>query len=266
MASGFTSYWETHNRSSQVSGPAGTNRGSSRGNPDCTLSAKGYGASINVPLVALDYGFNIIATEDIGRDNRIFYPRQVQHDAFSISAIFATKADANRFNRWIGSYVDFVSSMASASPIAIGMRVQVPARYFDMTGFPVQGWSYNYAPVQLTDVTWTVTIAFEGAANTGAQILPPYPGYAGASYYGKPPAPDQSANQLMFYPSYYDPGSTQWTGDPSDALYRGQNKVPTPLGEIKQTITVNKLPPGTTAVFPTDKQYLKPIGPGLNPN
>jgi hypothetical protein len=225
-------------------------------NPDCTLSVKGLpNGSINVPLAALDFGPNVVATEDQGRDNRIFYPRQVQMDMFSISAIFTRKArppgskstvvTANEFSFWLRRYVNYVC--ANGSLVAMGVRVQVPARGFDMTGFPVEGWSYGMAPVQVADVAWVVTVNFDGAGFTGMQILPPSSAYAGASYYGAPAAPDTKADQLMFYPSYYDQtnGINPYTANPADALYGLRTPPKMPI----------------TKLFPTDKQSKKPFGP-----
>lgn len=188
-------------------------RGHNKGNPDCILSAKGYG-TLTVPVLSVDFGPTIVATEDMGRDNRIFYPMQVQMDTFSISALFASKADSNTFNRWIWRYAEYASSPGSA--IAVGLRVQVPIRAFDFMGFPTQGWSYHWAPVTLQDVSWVVTISFDGASQTGGQ---PWVGTKGASQYGAPATP-ADPSQLMFYPAYYSPGSAQYTGNPSDALYR----------------------------------------------
>jgi hypothetical protein len=188
-------------------------RGQNKGNPDCILSAKGYG-TLTVPVVDLNFGPTIVATEDMGRDNRIFYPMQVQMDTFSISAIFTNKADSNTFNRWIWRYSEFASSPGSA--IAVGLRVQVPIRAFDFMGFPTQGWSYHWAPVTMQDVSWVVTINFDGASQTGGQ---PWVGANKASQY-KAPGEPADPSQLMFYPAYYDPGSSQYTGNPSDALYR----------------------------------------------
>jgi hypothetical protein len=202
-------------------------RGKNLANPDCILSGPGRFGSITVPVIAVDYGISITATEDMGRDQRIFYPMQAQKDMFSISAIFASKEikggvqGANDFNAWIRRYVEYASS--PGSNIALGMRVQVPVRRFDMTGFPVQGWSYTWAPVTLEDVSWVVTINFDGASQTGA--IPKVPK---VSTYAPPPEPDISTktsdliDQLMFYPAYYDPGNPQYTGNPSDAIYRKQ--------------------------------------------
>jgi hypothetical protein len=186
-------------------------RGQNKSNQDCILSAAGYGRIV-VPVVALDFGPNIVATEDMGRDNRIFYPMQVQMDMFNISAIFTSKADSNTFNRWIWRYAEFAAT--SGAPVAVGLRAQVPARRFDMMGFPVQGWSYHWAPVQLTDVAWVVTISFDGASQVGGQAWA-----TSGSQYGSVPDPADS-DQLMFYPAYYEPGQAQYTGNPSDALYR----------------------------------------------
>jgi hypothetical protein len=188
-------------------------RGQNKGNPDCILSAKGYG-TLTVPVVSIDFGPSIVATEDMGRDNRIFYPMQVQMDTFSISAVFTNKADSNTFNRWVWRYAEYASSPGSA--IAVGLRVQVPIRAFDFMGFPVSGWSYHWAPVTLQDVSWVVTINFDGASQTGGQ---PWVGANKASQY-KAPGEPADPSQLMFYPAYYDPGSSQYTGNPSDALYR----------------------------------------------
>lgn len=180
-------------------------------NKDCTFSARGYG-TFTVPVMSIDMGPTIVATEDMGRDNRIFYPMQVQVDQFSVSAIFASKTGMNAFNRFIWRYAEFASSPGSA--IAVGMRVQMPARRFDMMGFPTSGWSYHMAPLTLTDWTWVVAINFDGASEVGGQVW-----LASASSYRTPVSP-ASPDQLMFYPSYYSPGNKQYTGNPSDALYR----------------------------------------------
>jgi hypothetical protein len=182
--------------------------GKNKANPDCILTAAGYGTTV-VPLVSFDFGLNVIATEDMGRDNRIFYPMQAQEDTFSISAIFASKAKSNDFNRWIWRYAEFAATPGAA--IAVGLRVQVPARRFDFMGFPISGWSYHFAPVQLNDVTWVVTINFDGAAPVGPH------GAVTPSYYTAPTDPS-ATDQLMFYPSYYQPG-TDYTGNPADSLY-----------------------------------------------
>jgi hypothetical protein len=191
--------------------------GRNRSNPDAIFTATGYG-QITVPVAALDFGPNIVATEDMGRDNRVFYPMQVQMDQFVVSAIFATKAKSNEFNRWIWRFAEFASTPGMQG-VATALRVQVPARNFDMMGFPVQGWSYHWAPVTLTDVTWIVAISFDGGSITGGQA---WIGPGSASYYQAPPNPymDPNVNQLMFYPAYYEPGNAQYTGNPSDALYR----------------------------------------------
>lgn len=180
-------------------------------NPDCTFSAKGYG-TFTVPVIALDFGMTVVATEDMGRDNRIFYPMQVQQDMFTVSAVFASKTGSNAFNRFIWRYAEFAS--APGTNIAVGMRVQMPARRFDYMGFPVSGWSYHFAPVTLTDVTWVVAINFDGASPIGGQAW-----VGSASAYHTPVSP-ADPDQLMFYPAYYANPSKQYTGDPSDALYR----------------------------------------------
>jgi hypothetical protein len=202
-------------------------RGKNLANPDCILTGPGSFGSITVPVLTVDYGISITATEDQGRDNRIFYPMQAQIDMFSISAVFASKErrggvnGANDFNNWIRQYIEYAST--PGSKISLGMRVQVPVRSFDMMGFPTQGWSYPWAPVTLTDTSWVVTVAFDGGSQTGA--IPTVPK---VSSYAPPTEPDISnktsdlINQLMFYPPYYDPGNSQYTGDPSDAIYRKQ--------------------------------------------
>jgi hypothetical protein len=192
--------------------------GKNPANPDCILTAAGYG-KIVVPVIAIDFGPSIVATEDMGRDNRVFYPMQAQLDTFIISAVFASKAKSNDFNRWLWRYAEFASSTGSA--LAVGLRVQVPARRFDFMGFPTQGWSYHFAPVQLSDVTWVVQVNFDGASPVGGQS---WASEAQASRYFSPLLPGDP-DQLMFYPGYYDPGATQYTGNPSDSLYR---KKPTP--------------------------------------
>lgn len=192
--------------------------GNNPSNPDCILSAKGYKpigmpSVLHVPLVSVDFGMTVIATEDQGRDNRIFYPMQVQQDTFSISAIFTSKARMNTFNRWLWQYAEYASTPDAG--MAMGLRVQVPVRRFDYMGFPTDGWSYHFAPVTLTDITWVVTINFDGGSPVGAQSWAP-----ASSFFGAPPDPTLP-QQMLFYPY---PG-TAYTGDPSDSLYR---KKPTP--------------------------------------
>ena len=104
-------------------------RGQNKSNQDCILSATGYGRIV-VPVVSVDFGMTVVASEDMARDNRIFYAMQGQVDMFQISAIFASKADSNDFNRWIWRYAQFAST--PDVPIAVGLRAQVPARRFDI--------------------------------------------------------------------------------------------------------------------------------------
>jgi hypothetical protein len=192
--------------------------GKNTANQDCILTAKGYGRTV-VPLLALDYGPTIVATEDMGRDNRIFYPMQVQLDTFSISAVFASKAKSNDFSRWIWRYAEFASSPGTA--IAVGLRVQVPLRRFDFMGFPVSGWSYHFAPVTLSDVTWVITVNFDGASPVGGQVW-----QQTASQFGAAPSPNDPS-QPTFYPAYYGPGNTGG-GPPSDVQYKVPNGVKGP--------------------------------------
>jgi hypothetical protein len=187
-------------------------------NSDCILSALGYG-TIVVPIISYDIGPNIIATEDQGRDNRIFYPMQVQLDTFSISAVFASKAGTNFFMGWLRQYIDYAS--APGSNIALGMRVRVPIRNFDMRGFPVSGWSYTNAPLSLEDVTWVITVGFDGAApNVPSAWAPP------SSAYGAAPTP-ASPSQKGFYPAYYDSSGNAGGGPPtgSDAEYNTKKGI-----------------------------------------
>jgi hypothetical protein len=184
-------------------------------NPDCILTASGWG-QITVPILALDFGMNVYATEDMGRDNRIFYPMQVQQDQFIVSAVFTRKSSANTFNRWIWRYAEFASTPGMQG-VVMGCRVQVPVRGFDMMGFPVSGFNYHWAPVTLTDVIWVVTINFDAGSVVGDQA---WVGPNSAAQYFQPTNPDNMADQVMFYPAYYEPGSKQYTGDPSDAIYR----------------------------------------------
>lgn len=195
--------------------------GKNPANPDCIFTAKGYG-QIVVPIVALDFGPTFVATEDMGRDNRVFYPMQVQLDQFIVSAVFASKTGSNFFNRWIWRYAEYASAATMGSGVAVGLRVQVPVRHFDMMGFPVQGWSYHFAPVQLGDVSWVVQVNFDGASPVGGQS---WATMAQGAQYHSPLLPGDP-DQLMFYPGYYTPGSAQYTGNPSDALYQTQKKVP----------------------------------------
>jgi hypothetical protein len=180
-----------------------------------------------VPVVAIDLGPTIVATEDMGRDNRIFYPMQAQVDTFSISAVFTTKQDSNTFNRWIWRYVEFVSA---GMGMAVGLRVQCPARNFDFMGFPTQGWSYHFAPLQLTDWSWVVTINFDGAAPTNGQLLPVSGGNAWSppvsSYHSAlfPPDPDA----LAFYPGYYTNNGNPAVGPPNGKQLDIPNGVKNP--------------------------------------
>jgi hypothetical protein len=214
------------------------------GNPDCILSAKGYPGvpgfpetqgSITVPVIAVDVGMSIVATEDQGRDNRIFYPMQVQMDMFSISAIFASKEDRgkgnnkirgmNIFNAWVRHYVEWASG---GSGVTIGVQVQVPARNFNMIGFPTTGWSFDYAPVQLTDVNWVVTINFDGAAPVGRYSFlgtNPFPS-TGSSYHSAAMPPDKDA--LLFYPGYYTNLGVAGTGPPNGKGLDIPNGLPAP--------------------------------------
>lgn len=169
-------------------------------NSDCILSANGYGVIV-VPVIAIDYGPTIVAAQDTGRFNNVFYPMQVQQDTFSISAVFASKAGTNFFNRWIWQYVEY--ACAAGSHIAVGLRVQMPKRNFDMMGFPVSGWSYHWAPVSVEDVTWVITITFEGASPVGFQPWAPT-----ASQFVSPSSPLVSPYQAMFYPSFYGSGNS----------------------------------------------------------
>jgi hypothetical protein len=191
-------------------------------NPDCTFSAKGYG-TFTCPVVGIDFGPTIIATEDMGRDNRIFYPMQVQMDTFSVSAIFATKEGSNAFNRFIWRYAEFASTPGSS--IAVGLRVRMPARRFDFMGFPVSGWSYHWAPVQLTDVTWIVTINFDGAAPVGGQA---WVGAGGGSQFANATgSPSADPNLAAFYPPYYQGVNAGGGGLPNNQ-YNSPVGVPNP--------------------------------------
>lgn len=169
-------------------------------NSDCILSANGYKSPIVVPVISIDYGLSIVATQDTGRFNNIFYPMKAQRDTFSVSAVFASKAGTNFFNRWIWEYVEFACAPGSA--IAVGLRVQMPSRNFDMTGFPTSGWSFHFAPVALEDVVWVITIAFDGAARSQAQVWAPP-----TSQFG-PIVHPANPNEALSYPSYYGPGNT----------------------------------------------------------
>ena len=181
-------------------------------NSDCTLYAKGYKYPITVPVIAIDFGMRIIATEDMGRDNRIMYPRQVQQDTFSITAIFDMSSDRDWFNGWIGGYIDAASVPGLRT--AIPMRVICMERDFDFKGIPVAGWSYGGAPVALGDVTWPTTIQFDGAAPTYGMVWAPQ-----SSYYTAPTT-TQPADQL-FYPSQF-----YGTGQPGAGLLRTPTSLP----------------------------------------
>jgi hypothetical protein len=195
-------------------------------NSDCTLYAKGYKYPITVPVIAIDFGMRIIATEDMGRDNRIMYPRQVQQDTFSITAIFDMSSDRDWFNGWIGGYIDAASVPGLRT--AIPMRVICMERDFDFKGIPVAGWSYGGAPVALGDVTWPTTIQFDGAAPTYGMVWAPQ-----SSYYTAPTT-TQPADQL-FYPSQFYGTGQPGSGPPTDPYVatKGLPGPPLPSGVPK---------------------------------
>jgi hypothetical protein len=192
-------------------------------NTDCTLYAKGYSIyPLRVPVIAIDFGMRIVATEDMGRDNRIMYPKKVQQDSFSITAVFTSSGERTNFNRWIWGYVDQASTPGLR--VALPMRVICLAMDFDFKGIPVSGWSYKGAPVALDTITWPTTIQFEGAAPTQSSVWAPQ-----SSYYTNPSA--QIVGSQLFYPSqFYGPGNPGG-GPPHDiyAASTGQPGLPSPV-------------------------------------
>jgi hypothetical protein len=156
-------------------------------------------------------------------------------DMFTISAIFASKGDRaqgktkvrgmNTFNAWVRNYVEWA---CAGTGVTVGMQVSVPARNFNMIGFPIMGWSYDYAPVQLTDVTWVVTIQFDGAAPVGDYPFlgpTPFP-TSGSSYNSAAMPPDKDA--LLFYPPYYTSLGVPGTGPPNGKGLDIPNGLPAP--------------------------------------
>ena len=179
-------------------------------NSDCVLSARGYG-SRSVPVIDISFGPTFIATQDEGRDNRIFYPRQVQLDMFSVTVVFGLLSDRNDFNHWLWGYAHYASAPVhkTVSP----MRVTVSSRQFDMVGIPTSGWSYNHAPVTLEDVIWPVTIGFDGASPVNAEV------WAAQESWFVPPAMAAQGQLQQFYPNqFYGPGNPGG-GPPSAEAY-----------------------------------------------
>ena len=166
---------------------------------NCTFAAKGYGY-MTAQAIDVSFGPTFIATEDEGRDNRVFYPRQVQLDMFSVTLVFSLLADRDAFHHWLWGYTSFASSPVhkTVSP----MRVTVSDRQFDFVGMPVQGISYRRSPVTLEEVTWPSTIAFDGASPVNAEV------WAAQESWFVAPAMAVQGQLQQFYPNqFYGPGN-----------------------------------------------------------
>lgn len=132
------------------------------------LTAAGYGKFL-ILVDHVSYGLNIIGVAEQTAKYKYFYARQVQTDTFSINVIFTTSTEREAFFKW---FIGF--AQLAISPSSVGtMRVQVtppPAPgstngyAFDMQGTPTTGVIETTTP---KDVTWPMTIAFNGAFFTG---------------------------------------------------------------------------------------------------
>jgi hypothetical protein len=189
---------------------------------DCTLYCKSYSSPISVPVIAIDFGMRIVASEDMGRDNRIMYPMQCQQDSFSITAVFTSSARRNWFHHWLWGYVEAASTPGSGT--ALPLRVICLDRDFDFRGIPISGWSHGGAPVALDTLVWPSTIQFDGAGPTYSQVWAPR-----SSYYSAPSS--SQPGDALFYPSqFYGPGQPG-SGPPTDpyAVPGGQKSPPLPV-------------------------------------
>ena len=184
---------------------------------------------MTVKVTDISFGPTFVATEDQGRNNRIFYPRQVQLDMFSVGLIFGALAERDTFNHWLWGYVHFASSPVYKT--STPMRVTVAARSFDFVGIPVQGWSYRRAPVALDDVAWPETLLFDGASPVDGTVW-----LGQASWFVGPQAAQEGQVQLSYPNQFYGPGNPGGGSPSAEArLYDIPTGPGKPPGAVQRT-------------------------------
>lgn len=157
---------------------------------NAVITATGVG-SFPLRVIRISYGLNIIATEDQSATFKYLYTRQVQTDSFAIDVMFDSTGERDGFFNWFRGYANLA---IKPSPVG-SVRVQVPARQFDMTGTLISGPQLVTTP---TDVVWVNTLQFNGATFTNQSGTPVTSKYV---------APANSTASKYFYPNSTDLGA-----------------------------------------------------------
>lgn len=199
-----------------------------------------------VRCITLQYGLDIVSSEDQGRLGRTFYPNHTDTHSFSVECIFTTYEEMQSVASWLQNYMQQVLNNTASS-----IRVRVPARNFDRQGVLAGGVTFgDKAAVVTYGMVLTFVGAIDAVINSSAPVLSKFVG-AGTDYteYGQffyPAGVQLSGKESA--PQFYDDvptgATTQQKSSPASAAQQVQiNNI---LGGFQGSYLV----PGLITTYP----------------